>query len=59
MNEDETKEYWKKQVFKKLPLTLFYKTSSTWKAIIWFKDTPEENEIYKQMTFYKDMVKKR
>ena len=36
----------------------FYKNDNPEKAITWFKDTPEGNDIYKQMTFYRDMAKK-
>ncbi len=60
MNEDEIKEYWKNREYfeKVLPVPPFYKNGNIEKAITWFKDTPEGNDIYKQMTFYREMAKK-
>ena len=60
MNENEIKEYWKNREYfeKVLPVPPFYENGNPEKAVTWFKDTPEGNDIYKQMSFYRDMAKK-
>lgn len=60
MNEDEIKEYWKNREYfeKVLPVPPFYEGGNQEKAITWFKDTPQGNDIYLQMTFYRAMAKK-
>ena len=60
MNEEEIKEYWKnREYFEKiLPVPPYYANGNPDKAITWFKDTPQGNEIYNQITFYRNMAKK-
>ena len=36
----------------------FYEVGNPDKAITWFKDTPEGNRIYSEMTFYREMARK-
>ena len=60
MNEEEIKEYWKnREYFERiLPVPPFYENGNQEKAITWFKDTPEGNDIFRQLTFYREMAKK-
>ena len=60
LTEEETAEYWKnRQYFEKvLPVPPFYEKGNPDNAITWFKDTPQGNDIYQQMTFYRAMAKK-
>ena len=60
LTEEETAEYWKnRQYFEKvLPVPPFYEKENPDNAITWFKDTPQGNDIYQQMTFYRAMAKK-
>lgn len=60
MNEEEIQEYWKNREYfeKVLPVPPYYEKGNPYKAITWFKDTPEGNDIYNQMTFYREMAKK-
>lgn len=60
MTEEEIKEYWKNREYfeKVLPVPPYYENGNPDKAITWFKDTPLGNEIYKQMSFYREMARK-
>lgn len=60
MNEEEVKEYWKNREYfeKVLPVPPFYENGNQEKAITWFKDTPEGNDIFRQLIFYREMAKK-
>ena len=60
LTEEETAEYWKnREYFEKiLPVPPFYEQGNPDHAITWFKDTPQGNDIYRQMTFYRKMAKK-
>ena len=60
LSESEESEYWKNREYfeKVLPVPPFYEQGNPDKAITWFKDTPEGNDIYNQMTFYREMAKK-
>jgi len=60
LSESEEREYWKNREYfeKVLPVPPFYEQGNPDKAITWFKDTPEGNDIYNQMTFYRAMAKK-
>ena len=60
LTEDEEKEYWiQREYFEKvLPVPPFYEQGNPQKATPWFKDTEQGNDIYNQMTFYREMAKK-
>lgn len=60
LSEEETAEYWKNRAYfeKVLPVPPFYNDGNPDKAITWFKDTPEGNRIYSEMTFYHEMARK-
>lgn len=60
LSEEETAEYWKNRAYfeKVLPVPHFYDEGNPDKAITWFKDTPEGNRIYSEMTFYHEMARK-
>ncbi len=60
LSEEETEEYWKNRAYfeKVLPVPPFYEEGNPDKAITWFKDTPEGNQIYSEMTFYREMARK-
>ncbi|MBO4858392.1 MAG: hypothetical protein J5527_07750 [Treponema sp.] len=60
LSEKEIAEYWKNREYfeKVLPVPPFYDKGNPDKAITWFKDTPQGNDIYRQMTFYRSMAKK-
>ncbi len=60
LNEEETAEYWKKREYfeKVLPVPPFYEQENPDRATTWFKHSPEGNDIYRQMTFYRKMAKK-
>ena len=60
LTEEETAEYWKNREYfeKVLPVPPFYEKGNPDNAITWFKDTPQGNDIYNQMTFYRAMAKK-
>ena len=56
--EEETEYYKNKEYFEKvLPVPPFYEQGNPDKATTWFKDTPQGNDIYNQMTFYRAMAK--
>ena len=60
LTEEETAEYWKNREYfeKVLPVPPFYEQGNPDHATTWFKDTPQGNDIYCQMTFYREMAKK-
>lgn len=60
LSEEENAEYWKNRAYfeKVLPVPPFYEEGNPDKAITWFKDTPEGNQIYSEMTFYREMARK-
>ena len=60
LSKEETAEYWKNRAHfeKVLPVPPFYEEGNPDKAITWFKDTPEGNQIYSEMTFYREMARK-
>lgn len=60
LTEEEEKEYWKNREYfeKVLPVPPYYDKGNPEGAITWFKDTPEGNNIWEQMTFYRQMADK-
>ena len=60
LTEEETAEYWKNREYfeKVLPVPPFYEQGNPDHATTWFKDTPQGNDIYRQMNFYRKMAKK-
>ena len=60
LTQEETAEYWKNHEYfeKVLPVPPFYKQDNPDHAITWFKDTPQGNDIYRQMDFYRAMANK-
>ena len=60
LTEDEEKEYWRNREYfeEVLPVPPFYQDNNPDGAITWFKDTPEGDGIWKQMTFYRYMCSK-
>lgn len=60
MSEEETKKYWENRKYFEdvLPVPPFYEGGNTQGAVTWFKDTPEGNRIWEEMTFYRQMAAK-
>ena len=60
LTEDEEKEYWRNREYFEavLPVPPFYHDNNPDGAITWFKDTPEGDDIWRQMTFYREMCSK-
>ena len=60
LTEDEETEYWRNREYfeKVLPVPPFYQDNNPEGAITWFKDTPEGDDIWRQMTFYREMCNK-
>ncbi len=60
LTEEETAEYWKNREYfeKVLPVPPFYESGNKERATTWFKDTPQGQDIWKQMYFYRAMCKK-
>lgn len=60
LTEDEEKEYWRNREYfeEVLPVPPFYQDNNPEGAITWFKDTPEGDDIWDQMTFYREMCGK-
>lgn len=58
--EEEEKEYWKNREYfeEVLPVPPFYEQGNPDNATTWFKNAEAGNDIWKQMTFYRDMCKK-
>lgn len=59
LTEEETAEYWKNREYfeKVLPVPPFYESGNKERATTWFKDTPQGQDIWKQMDFYRAMCK--
>ncbi len=57
MTEEEVAEYWRNREYfeEVLPVPPFYADGNPDGAVTWFKDTPEGNRIWEQMTFYRAM----
>jgi len=60
LTEEETAEYWKQRAYfeKVLPVPSFYEQGNPDHAITWFKDTPQGQDIWRQLTFYREMCSK-
>ena len=60
MNEEEVETYWKNKAYfeEVLPVPSFYDQGNPDGAVTWFKDNEKGNDIYNQMTFYREMTKK-
>ena len=60
MTEEETAEYWKQREYfeKVLPVPPFYEKGNPDHAVTWFKDTPQGQDIWNQLTFYREMCSK-
>ena len=60
LTEEETAEYWKNREYfeKVLPVPSFYESGNKERATTWFKDTPQGQDIWRQMDFYRAMCKK-
>ncbi|MBR5348870.1 MAG: hypothetical protein IK125_06520 [Lachnospiraceae bacterium] len=60
LTEKETAEYWdNREYFEEvLPVPPFYKDGNPEGAITWFKDTPEGNRIWEEMTFHRAIAAK-
>ena len=60
LSETETEEYWNNRRYFEdvLPVPPFYDQGNPDGAITWFKDTPDGNRIWEEMTFYRNMAVK-
>lgn len=60
LTDEEEKEYWKNREYfeEVLPVPPFYEQGNPDNATTWFKNAEAGNDIWKQMTFYRDMCKK-
>ena len=60
LTEEETAEYWKNREYfeKVLPVPPFYEKGNPDHAVTWFKDTPQGQDIWNQLTFYREMCSK-
>ena len=60
LTEEETAEYWKQRAYfeKVLPVPSFYEQGNPDHAITWFKDTPQGQDIWRQLTFYREICSK-
>ena len=60
LSEAETEEYWNNRRYFEdvLPVPPFYNQGNPDGAITWFKDTPDGNRIWEEMTFYRNMAVK-
>ena len=60
LTEEETAEYWKQRAYfeKVLPVPPFYEKGNPDHAVTWFKDTPQGQDIWRQLTFYREMCSK-
>ena len=60
LTEEEISEYWKNREYfeKVLPVPPFYESGNKERATTWFKDTPQGQDIWKQMDFYRAMCNK-
>ena len=57
ITEEETAEYWRNRKYfeEVLPLPPYYADGNPDGAVTWFKDTEQGNDIWRQMTFYREM----
>lgn len=57
MTEEEITEYWKQREYfeKVLPVPPFYEKGNPDHAVTWFKDTPQGQDIWNQLTFYREI----
>ena len=55
--EEETAEYWRNRKYfeEVLPLPPYYEAGNPEGAVTWFKDTEKGNEIWQQMSFYREI----
>ena len=60
LTEEETAEYWKQRAYfeKVLPVPPFYEQGNPDHAVTWFKDIPQGQNIWNQLTFYREMCSK-
>ncbi len=60
LTEEETAEYWKQRAYfeKVLPVPPFYEQGNPDHAVTWFKDTSQGQDIWSQLTFYREMCSK-
>ncbi len=60
LSEAETEEYWNNRRYFEdvLPVPPFYDQGNPDGAITWFKDMPDGNRIWEEMTFYRNMAVK-
>lgn len=60
MTEEEIAEYWKNREYfeRVLPVPPFYEGGNKERATTWFKDTPQGQDIWNQMDFYRSMCSK-
>ena len=60
LTAEEEKLYWEKRSYfeKVLPVPPYYEKGNPDGAVTWFKDTEQGNDIYRQMDFYRKMLKK-
>jgi len=60
LTEEEEKEYWKNREYfeEVLPVPPFYEQGNPDHATTWFKNGKEGNDIWQQMTFYRNMCAK-
>ncbi|MBO4399357.1 MAG: hypothetical protein J5795_04405 [Lachnospiraceae bacterium] len=57
LTEEETAEYWRNRKYfeEVLPVPPYYADGNPDGAVTWFKDTPDGNRIWNEMTFYRDI----
>lgn len=60
VTEEEEQEYYKNKAYfeEVLPVPPFYEQGNPDGAVTWFKDNESGNDIYRQMTFYREMAAK-
>lgn len=60
LTAEEEKLYWENRSYfeKVLPVPPYYEKGNPDGAVTWFKDTEQGNDIYRQMDFYRKMLKK-
>ena len=60
MTEEEIAEYWKQREYFEKVLTVppFYGKGNPDHAVTWFKDTHQGQDIWNQLTFYREMCSK-
>lgn len=60
LTAEEEGLYWENRSYfeKVLPVPPYYEKGNPDGAVTWFKDTEQGNDIYRQMDFYRKMLKK-